>query len=383
MAKFKKLEYEKLHSNGERIKEKHTIMLVDDEPVILKELKKFLEKEYSVITAQSGEEALDILNRENTDEISLLISDQRMPGISGVEFFERLVEENIIPDAIRFILTGYIDIPLIVDAINKANIYKFILKPYNPDELMLTIKRALEVYDLRKENKKLSLKDPVTCLGNKNFLNEFLKRDIAKIHKDYENWQIDRGKLFPPRSNLAFLLLDLDDFKRENNIHNRKSLDNVLQQLGEILVQHCRKSDISVRWEEEKLLIVCRFIEITEAQKITERLHQELLQQKIKLAETQENINLTCSTGFACYPFIPAHPKALQWSEVVEIAGKALQAAKKSGQNGGGCIGLMATEDTKPDNLMSRIRENIKDLLDKRVLQVLQCMPGNISPVWE
>ncbi|HLP46774.1 MAG TPA: diguanylate cyclase [Candidatus Kapabacteria bacterium] len=379
MAKFKKLDYEKLNSTGK----KHTIMLVDDEPVILKELGKFLESEFTVITALSGEEAWDILNKEGHDEISLIISDQRMPGITGVELLERLVVENILPDAIRFILTGYVDLPVIVDAVNKANIYKFILKPYNPDELMLTIKRAIEVYDLRKENKKLSLKDPVTRLGNKNYLNEFLERDIEKIQKDYESWSNDREKAFPPRNNLAFLLLDLDDFKQVNNIHNRKSLDNVLQQLGEILVQHCRKSDISVRWEEEKLLIVCRFIEINEAQKITERLHRKLLQQKIKLAEKQEDINLTCSTGFACYPFIPAHPKALQWSEVVEIAGKALQAAKKSGQHGG-YIGLMAAEDVQPDNLMVRIRANIKELLDKGVLQVISCMPGdNMTLVWE
>lgn len=382
MIKLKKLDYEQPPLAEKETGERHTIMLVDDEPVILKELKKFLECKYSVITAQSGKEALDILkNMENQDKISLIISDQRMPGITGVELLERLVQENILPEAIRFILTGYVDLPVIIDAVNKANIYKFILKPYDPDELMLTIKRALEVYDLRRENKRLSLKEMVPRLGVNFFFEESLSRDIEKIYKDYENWQNDREKSLPPRSNLAFLLLDLGDFIQANNIQNQKSLANVLRQLEEILVHHLRKSDISVRWSEEKLLIVYRFIDTSEAQSITERLHSELLKQKIKLEERQEDINLTCSTGFACYPFIKAYPKAIKWSEVVEIAGKALHAAKKSGQYS--CIGLMAAEDTQPDNLMERIRNNIKELLDKGELQVLHCLPGNISPVWE
>jgi two-component system cell cycle response regulator len=382
MAAFKKENLKKLQIPGKNPGKRHTIMLVDDEPSLLKELGKLLESEYKVITALNGQEALDIIKKmDNPDEISLIISDQRMPGLSGVELLERLVVENIIPDAIRIILTGYMDIPVIIDAVNKANIYKFILKPYEPEDFMLTIKRALEVYDLREENKKLSLVDPLTGLGNKQYLQEFINRDIEKIKKDYENWHDDRTKPFPPRGNLAFLLLDLEEFKQANNIHNRKEIDKVLEQLGKMLKDHCRKSsDISVRWEGDKLVIVCRFIESTEAQKIAERLHQELLTQKIKL-EADKDIELTCSIGFACYPFIPGNPTGIEWLEVIEIAGKALHAAREPGKCG--CVGLMAVKDIKPGNLMTQIRENVKDLLDKGILKVLGCMPEGVSLVRE
>ena len=383
MASFKKENLKKLQIPGKNTGKIHTIMLVDDEPAILKELGKLLESEYNVITALNGQEALDIIQKmADPEEISLIISDQRMPpGISGVELLEHLVVKKIIPDAIRIILTGYMDIPVIIDAVNKANIYKFILKPYEPEDFMLTIKRALEVYDLREENKKLSLVDPLTGLGNKQYLQEFIDRDIEKIKKDYENWHDDRTKPFPPRGNLAFLLLDLEEFKQANNIHNRKEIDKVLEQLGKILKEHCRKtSDLSVRWEREKILIVSRFIESTESQKIAKKLHQELLKQKIKL-DPEKDIELTCSIGFACYPFIPEHPTEIEWLEVIEIADKALHAAKRSGNSG--CVGLMAGNVNKPENLMTRIRENVKDLLDKGILKVLGCMPEGVSLVWE
>lgn len=203
MGKFKKLDYEEMQFMEKKYGERHTIMLVDDEPIFLKELSKLLASEYSVITAQNGTEALEILKKmDDPGDISLIISDQRMPGITGVELLERLVAEKIIPDAIRIILTGFVDIPVIIDAVNRANIYKFILKPYEPEELLLTIKRAIEHFDLKRENKRLSLKDPATHLGNKEYLKEFIERDIETIQEDYANWQDDRGKSFPPRSNL-------------------------------------------------------------------------------------------------------------------------------------------------------------------------------------
>ena len=363
----------------EKTGERYTIMVVDDEPNILKELEGLLANDYDIIKANDGQEALDIIHgMENPDKISLIICDQRMPNLTGVDFFEYLVDEKIIPEAIRIILTGYLEIPVIIDAINKANIYQFILKPFNPLDLTLTIKRAIETYQLKKEMNRFI--DPVTRLGNKEYLKEFIGRDIEMIRKDYESWPKDRENTLPPRSNLAFLLLDLDDFKLSPTVQGRQSIDDTLHKFGEVLKKNCQQSDIAIRWEREKLMIVCRFIESREANKIAEKLHRVIINHRSEL-ENEREIPITCSIGFACYPFIPGCPQVIEWSEVIEIADKALAAARKTGHSG--YVGIMATENTRSENLMERIRKNLKELLDKRVLEAFHSLPDDVSLAWE
>jgi response regulator RpfG family c-di-GMP phosphodiesterase len=124
---------------------------VDDEEGILHSLKRLLRKEgYQLFTASSGAEGIKILEEH---DIHLVISDQRMPQMSGTEFFA-LVKERY-PDAIRIILTGYTEVDSITESINRGHIYKFLLKPWNDQALKLEIKSALEQYDLIQANKRL------------------------------------------------------------------------------------------------------------------------------------------------------------------------------------------------------------------------------------
>ena len=127
------------------------ILIVDDEPAILESLELTLGSDYRVFTATRGEEGLEILDRE---EIALIISDQVLPGVSGVEFLEKAIERN--PSAIRMLLTGYTDIGSLVRGINEGRIYRYIQKPWEPDEVRLNVKRALEAYELATENIQLA-----------------------------------------------------------------------------------------------------------------------------------------------------------------------------------------------------------------------------------
>jgi len=130
---------------------RHTVLCVDDEINILHSLKRLLRKEsYRLLTAKSGAEGLKIL-KEN--DVHLVISDQRMPEMSGVEFLAK-VKENY-PDVIRIVLTGYTEVDAITESINKGHIYKFMLKPWNDQNLKLEIKQSLEQYDLMQANEKL------------------------------------------------------------------------------------------------------------------------------------------------------------------------------------------------------------------------------------
>ncbi len=134
---------------GEDVK----ILCVDDEPNVLKSLiRLFMDEDYEVLTAESGEDGLKEL--EDNQDVQVVISDYRMPGMNGVDFLKQVCEKY--PDTVRIVLSGYADTAAVVDAINEGQIYKFIPKPWNDDELKVTIAKAAEVYFLRRENSALN-----------------------------------------------------------------------------------------------------------------------------------------------------------------------------------------------------------------------------------
>jgi len=133
---------------------KHTVLCLDDEQNILSSLKRLLRREdYTLLTTSSGEDALALLGE---NDIQLVMADQRMPGMSGTEFFASVKDRY--PDVIRIILTGYTEVDAITESINRGHIYKFFLKPWNDENLKLEIQKALEQYDLIQANKMLNEK---------------------------------------------------------------------------------------------------------------------------------------------------------------------------------------------------------------------------------
>ncbi|NVN91022.1 MAG: response regulator [Desulfuromonadales bacterium] len=121
------------------------ILLVDDERNVLRSLERLLlEEEYEIITASSGQEALDVL--EHTGPFQLVVSDYRMPAMNGVEFLSEVCRRW--PDTERMILSGYADTASIVAAISEGQIYKFIAKPWNDNDLLCIIREALDRYEI-------------------------------------------------------------------------------------------------------------------------------------------------------------------------------------------------------------------------------------------
>ncbi|PLX50863.1 MAG: histidine kinase [Desulfobulbaceae bacterium] len=130
-----------------------TILCVDDEANVLKALQRlFMDEEYELLTAETGEQGLALLDQEPATQI--VISDYRMPGMNGVDFLKEVCARR--PDTVRIVLSGYADTAAIVSAINEGQIYKFIPKPWNDDELRVTIAKAIELYFLQQENSTLS-----------------------------------------------------------------------------------------------------------------------------------------------------------------------------------------------------------------------------------
>jgi two-component system NtrC family sensor kinase len=123
------------------------LLFVDDEENILRSIERlFLDADYTILTATSGEEGLAILG--SSEPIHVVVSDYRMPGMNGVEFLRQAARRR--PDSIRIVLSGYADTPAVIGAINEGGIYKFISKPWNDDELRITIANAATLYFLQR-----------------------------------------------------------------------------------------------------------------------------------------------------------------------------------------------------------------------------------------
>lgn len=145
---------------------KINVLYVDDELNNLVSFKAVFRLKYNISTAISGEEAVKILRSK---QINIIITDQRMPQMTGVEFLESILDE--FPDPIRILLTGYADMTAVIDAINKGKIFHYLSKPWNEEELDLTIVRAYDVYKQKMDEKEMTSK---LSLSNEQL--EFLLR---------------------------------------------------------------------------------------------------------------------------------------------------------------------------------------------------------------
>jgi signal transduction histidine kinase len=127
-------------------KRRHTLLVVDDEPDVVRSVHDLLRLEYQVVGATSARGGLEQLQKH---VVHIVMSDQRMPDMTGVEFLSQVRRDH--PSAVRLLFTGYADIKAVIDAINQGHVYRYIAKPWDPDELQAIIRQAATHYDLVKE----------------------------------------------------------------------------------------------------------------------------------------------------------------------------------------------------------------------------------------
>ena len=176
-----------------------TILIVDDETRVLDALEAVLAAEFQVLRASGGEEALRLLREA---EVAVIVSDYRMPGMTGVELLRR--SQEVAPDAIRMILTAYTDVDHLMEAINTGRIYHFVPKPWDPNEFLLIVRRAAERYALVRDNTRL--RDELELAVNT------LRREVAEARArplEFEGLIGATGGL-RPAVELARKVLDTD-----------------------------------------------------------------------------------------------------------------------------------------------------------------------------
>ncbi|MCB1644852.1 MAG: response regulator [Pseudomonadales bacterium] len=158
-------------------KTERILLCVDDEHSILRSLQRVVRKEdYQIVTAVGGQAGLEVLEEYN-DRVQVVISDQRMPQMTGTQFLRQV--RSLYPDTVRIVLSGYADAGSIMDAINQGEIYRFISKPWEDEELRATIRQCFEHYDLLRERKVLL--DRIQCQ------NEELK-ELNILLQDKVDW---------------------------------------------------------------------------------------------------------------------------------------------------------------------------------------------------
>ena len=160
--------FEQKYTSMSESERKYNILYVDDEESNLRIFKTAFKRDYNIFLAGSGLEAIKILHQQ---AIHLIVTDQKMPEMTGTEFLEKTIPE--FPNIIRIILTGFSDIEAIVRAVNKANIYKYVTKPWNREEFKLVLDEALALYQYRED------KDITISLLEKE--NKVLKEKIEEL----------------------------------------------------------------------------------------------------------------------------------------------------------------------------------------------------------
>ncbi|WP_281557155.1 diguanylate cyclase [Thalassomonas sp. RHCl1] len=370
-------------------REKPLIMLVDDEIENINVLSQLLAANFQIITGLNGCEAIDIIdNMADPGKIQLVISDQRMPKMTGVEFLEKVSDK--IPDTIRIILTAFSDTQVIIDSVNKANIYKFITKPFDPVELLLTVTRGVEAFqmrqkllaysshleklvierteELKRKNRELvqalntlekrSLNDQLTGSHNRHFLQKLMPQELTKFRREHQLHPKDDGYF-------GMMMIDIDYFKQVNDTYGHDAGDQVLISFSQILKATCRTSDWIVRWGGEEFVVIARGLSFEGLHQLAERIRQNVELHEFDLG-CEQRILRTCSMGIVSFPFIKNQFDALSWQQTLNLADIALYLAKNNGRNA--WVSLFEREINYHDDFYDNIMANLKTLVENNAI---------------
>ena len=175
---------------------------------------------------------------------------------------------------------------------------------------------------------RLSVTDSLTGLKNRRFVLQTIDADVSAAARKYRGAE----QLPPANADLLFMLIDVDHFKAVNDVYGHAAGDVVLAQIADVLRATCRTSDTIARWGGEEFLAILKSCNRDTAPISAERLRMAIEQHVFDIGDGQK-IGITCSVGFASFPFFPDRPDEVSWQQVVALADEALYRAKQAGRN--------------------------------------------------
>ncbi len=315
------------------------ILLVDDEPENLRALERTLRTRFEIVSCTTPADALERAGRE---DFAVVISDQRMPGMLGTDLLARIAVVK--PSITRVILTAYTETREILDAINRAEIYRYITKPWDNNELVAIIHQAAEHHRLLRENRELigklegmnkhletlveqrtaelqranlklselAMTDPLTKVLNRRAF-------FSRFHEE-----IERANRYERAG--VVVMIDIDHFKSFNDMEGHVYGDEALKKISQVFISNLRKTDVLGRYGGEEFIVLMPETKMANALEICERLRGTV--ERSPLQGHAGNAYLTVSMGLAAYPRQGESPE-----ELVNAADKALYLAKGNGRN--------------------------------------------------
>jgi diguanylate cyclase (GGDEF)-like protein len=216
--------------------------------------------------------------------------------------------------------------------------------------------------DLKVANRKLkdaSLTDSLTGLRNRRYLMTEIDRSISLTERYYRMGEDKRHERTPAEADFLFLMIDLDGLKGINDTYGHTAGDLALMQMRDILRGCCRRSDTIIRWGGDEFLVVGRNMNLESCEVLAERIRSSVAKHDFDIGQ-DEPVRLSCSIGFAHYPFLPWAPTLTPWEHVVAIADRAMYLAKSSGRNA--WVAIFGTPSTPTNNLVQLFDEKAEQL---------------------
>lgn len=333
------------------------IVCVDDEEGILTALRQQLSarfgSECDIAVAKNAREALDLIDdlQHDGEEVAVVIADQIMPGMKGVELLEEVNRRS--PRTVKILLTGQAGLDAVVYAINRASLDQYIPKPWDEPDLRLTIQNLLSRFRLEREREEL-----LAELRSKNAelasLNSSLEEKVQVRTRELEGLNArlaelaitdgltglynhrhfrERLTLELERSNrtglpLSVVMIDVDSFKAYNDSHGHLAGDNALRGVAKVLQNGRRANDVVARYGGEEFAVVLVDVPSAAAKDVADRIVAQVAEFPFEFGSTQPLGRLTISAGVATAP-----ADGVDAATVLAAADRALFAAKDAGRN--------------------------------------------------
>jgi diguanylate cyclase (GGDEF)-like protein len=265
-------------------------------------------------------------------------------------------------------------------ALDNAHAYRQVaatLRTLNETQAQL-LEKNVELEQAYRALEQVSLTDQLTGLRNRRYFLQHVEADVAMSLRHYDNSQhLPDSEAAGPNKDLVFFMVDLDHFKQVNDRYGHAAGDAVLVQMQERLREVFRESDYLIRWGGEEFLALARATHRDDARLVAERIRAAVADRPFVLPDGVR-LQKTCSVGFACFPFLPAQPRLLNWSQVVELADQGLYLAKNRGRNG--WAGIYGTSTTMADGNFSRLLQSLEQSLRDRELELVSGPgPGDLA----
>jgi diguanylate cyclase (GGDEF)-like protein len=336
---------------------KEHIICVDDEEGILTALRQQLGARFGdecqIEVAQSAKDALELVDelKRDGEPLAVMIADQIMPGMKGVELLEEVHKRS--PGTTKILLTGQAGLDAVVAAINKAGLNRYIPKPWDEPDLRLTVENLLRTFRLHRENEvlvddlkrknreletaksrleeavrertaelekanqrlgELAVTDGLTGLHNHRFLHEQLETAVERSRRD--------------GIKIAMLMIDVDHFKKYNDKNGHPAGDEALRQVARCIAEDRRQVDIVARYGGEEFAILLHDVTRAQAVEVAEKIRTRVSESPIVHADKQPLGRMTVSIGVALCP-----EDADTAPSLLEVADVALYRAKKAGRD--------------------------------------------------